>query len=150
MIHIIRCDSSNKDFQTLVNQLDRVLATLDGDDHPFYHQFNSIVNLQNTVVIYKNNIAVGCGAIKPYADQIAEVKRMFVRPEYRKQGMAAAILKELESWAKELGIQKLVLETGRKQIEAIALYTKHDYEICENFEPYIGIENSICFEKKLS
>lgn len=78
-----------------------------------------------------------------------EVKRMFTLPEYRGNGFAVIILEELEKWAKESEYEKTVLETGKLQLEAVALYKKCGYEIIPNYGQYIGVENSICFEKSL-
>ncbi len=58
-------------------------------------------------------------------------------------------LAELEKWAAELGYNKCVLETGKKQPEAIALYKRSGYKIIPNYGQYIGIENSVCFEKAI-
>ena len=78
--------------------------------------------MSEVIVAYLDEIAVGCGAIKPYSDQTVEVKRMFVKLENRGKGMAGKILAELETWAKELNFVECILETGFKQPEAIALY----------------------------
>jgi GNAT superfamily N-acetyltransferase len=149
MIQLIKTSSANEDFIQLVSLLDSELAIYDGEDHAFYHQFNSITNLNYVVVAYKNNQAIGCGAIKPFDDSTMEVKRMFVPQNARGMGIATKILKELETWAAVLGYKKCVLETGKKQIEAIALYKKCHYKIIPNYGQYQGVENSICFEKSL-
>ncbi len=78
-----------------------------------------------------------------------EVKRMYTSPESRGKGIASAVLKELEKWAAELSYKKCLLETGKKQPEAIALYLKSSYNIIPNYGQYAGVENSVCFEKKL-
>jgi GNAT superfamily N-acetyltransferase len=59
------------------------------------------------------------------------------------------VLAELETWAAELGCSKCVLETGGKQPEAIRLYEKSGYKRIPNYGQYVGVENSICFEKSL-
>ena len=79
-----------------------------------------------------------------------ELKRMFVIGEARKKGIASAVLNELEIWAKELGSFKTILETGKRQIDAVGLYKKNGYSPVPNYGQYEGVENSICFEKKLS
>jgi GNAT superfamily N-acetyltransferase len=78
-----------------------------------------------------------------------EIKRMFTRPEARGRGVASMILGELERWAFEMGNSRTVLETGLKQREAIHVYTKSGYVCTPNYGQYAGIENSICFEKRL-
>jgi len=148
-MQILRTTSDNLDFQNLVKKLDAYLAFMDGEDHAFYDQFNKIDALKNCIVIFKDDKAVACGAIKPINENSMEVKRMFTLPEYRGNGFAVIILEELEKWAKVSEYEKTVLETGKLQLEAVALYKKCGYEIIPNYGQYIGVENSICFEKSL-
>ena len=147
MITIRRTDSDNKDFQILVRALDIDLEVRDGDDHPFYAQFNKTDSIKYVVVVYDENEPVGCGAIKDYSHDTMEVKRMFVSIDKRGQGIASIVLSELENWCKELGFAKCILETGVKQPEAIRLYQKNNYNIIPNFGQYKGVETSVCFEK---
>ncbi|WBV59796.1 GNAT family N-acetyltransferase [Chryseobacterium camelliae] len=146
---IKRTDSSNSDFQHLVQFLDQDLAIRDGDEHSFYHQFNSIDLLKNCVLFYVNEKPVACGAFKKFDEETVEIKRMFVQPEYRGNGYASKILNELELWAKSEGYKFGVLETGLKQPEAIALYKKNGYHLIPNYGQYIGVENSVCYKKEL-
>lgn len=146
---ILRTDSTNNHFIELVKQLDKDLAIRDGDEHAFYHQFNKIDMLKNVVVLYEADVPLSCGAVKEIAPGTMEVKRMYTVPDARGKGLAAAVLAELEKWASELGCANCVLETGKKQPEAIALYQKCGYHIIPNYGQYAGIENSVCFEKKL-
>jgi putative acetyltransferase len=149
MIKLTRTDSGNPDFMALVNQLDAELAQRDGTDHSFYAQFNKVDTIKHVVVAYENGLPVSCGAIKEYDKDTMEVKRMFTLPESRGKGMATAVLQELEKWAAELSYQKCVLETGKKQPEAIAVYKKNGYRQIPNYGQYAGIENSVCFEKEI-
>lgn len=149
MIKLKRTNSDDADFQNLVRELDKDLAIRDGDEHGFYAQFNKIDAIKYAVVAYENDAAIGCGAIKSFAETSIEIKRMFVPSEARGKGIASVILRELETWAKELGYEKCVLETGLKQPEAIRLYEKNGYLKTPNYGQYIGMENSVCFEKKL-
>ncbi|WP_419211742.1 GNAT family N-acetyltransferase [Maribacter sp. X9] len=150
MKKLIRTDSSNPDFISLVALLDADLAERDGEETAFYAQFNGISKLRHTVVLYIDELPVACGAFKPFKDTLVEIKRMFVLPEYRGKGIASKVLTALELWAVELGHVACVLETGLRQPEAIALYKKNDYQIIPNYPPYEGIENSVCFKKVLS
>ena len=146
---IKRTDSDNPDFIKLVKYLDADLAEKDGSDHAFYSQYNKIDKIKHAVVLYKNDIAIGCGAMKEFAENTMEVKRMYTVTESRGKGIATKILNELENWAAELSYKKCVLETGKRQPEAIALYKKNGYKIISNYGQYVGIENSVCFEKAL-
>jgi len=150
MISLCRTDSTHPKFVALVKKLDADLAVRDGDEHDFYAQFNKIDALKFVVIAFENETAVSCGAMKEIAPKTVEIKRMFTLPEHRGKGIAAQVLAELESWANELNFTRSVLETGKKQPEAIALYTRCGYNIIANYGQYIGVENSICFEKRLS
>jgi len=149
-ITLIRTHSENADFRQLVSLLDRDLAVRDGEEHAFYAQFNKVDTIKEVVVAYQNHNAVGCGAFKPFSETQAEIKRMFVHPDSRKQGIAAQILNELEDWATETGFKACVLETGKKQPEAIALYQKAGYQIIPNYGQYIGVDNSVCMLKQFN
>lgn len=149
MIHLLRTDSSNIDFQKLVVLLDADLKIRDGEDHAFYSQYNKIQAIKHVVVAYQNDEPVGCGAIKEYGPGTMEVKRMYVSENKRGSGIASAVLKELEIWTQQMGYNKCILETGIRQPEAIALYKKNNYKIIPNYGQYKGIEDSVCFEKIL-
>jgi putative acetyltransferase len=149
MLHLVRTTSENPDFRTLVQLLDQDLATRDGAEHGFYAQYNTIAQLNYVVVAYLGDEPVGCGAFKPYTTNAVEVKRMFVQPTHRGQGVAQAVLAELEQWAAELSYTDCVLETGKRQPEAIRLYERSGYGHILNYGQYVGIENSVCMQKDL-
>jgi putative acetyltransferase len=149
MIKLERTNSENRDFIELVKLLDATLAIVDGKDHAFYSQFNKIDNIRFVIVAYENGKALGCGAIKEFCKDTMEVKRMYVSPDNRNRGIASKILGELEKWANELSYGKCILETGKRQIEAIGLYKKSGYKLIPNYGQYADVENSLCFEKLL-
>jgi len=148
-VSIRRSNFRDKNFKKLVAQLDADLAIRDGSDHEFYHQFNGIEKLDRTLIAYVGKAAVGIGALKQISQEIAEVKRMFVLQEYRGQRIATKLLEDLEMWAIELGYGKLILETGIRNPEAIALYKRCKYLITDNYDQYIGLDSSICFAKDI-
>lgn len=150
MFKTLRTNSKNIDFINLVDALDADLAARDGEDHTFYHQFNSIAKLDHVIVLYVDEIPVGCGAIKSFDSLTMEIKRMYTSPIHRGKGIATKILNSLELWAAELGKTRCILETGKRQPEAIALYKKNGYQIIKNYGQYTEIENSICFQKNVS
>ncbi|MHB1922801.1 MAG: GNAT family N-acetyltransferase [Chitinophagaceae bacterium] len=149
MNKILRSDSDNQDFIELVKFLDADLAERDGKDHLFYAQFNQLDQIKYVVIAYEKDQPVGCGAIKKYSSKVMEIKRMYTLPKSRGMGIATQVLAELEKWSAELSFERCILETGRKQPEAIQLYKKNGYQLIPNYGQYTGIENSLCFEKKL-
>lgn len=150
MINIIRTDSENPDFIRLVKELDADLAKRDGNEHAFYSQFNKVDMIRHVVIAYDNKEPAGCGAIKEFSPETVEVKRMFTLPEMRGKGIASRILNELENWASELRYDKCILETGKRQPEAISLYQRNGYKLIPNYGQYAGVENSVCFEKQIN
>jgi len=150
MTTFIRTDSTDPDFKSLVALLDADLADRDGDEHAFYAQFNSITHIRNVIVCYLDDTPIGCGAFKEYEPGKVEIKRMFVLPNHRGHGIGLSILKELELWAAALDYNACVLETGKKQPEAIRLYQKAGYTITKNYGQYENVENSVCMAKTLS
>lgn len=149
MIQFIRTTGSDAGFRLLVPALDAELRVRDGKDHAFYAAFNKSDHIQHVVVGYDGSEPVGCGAFKPFSEETLEIKRMYVLPSRRGEGIATQVLNELERWASELHYTKCVLETGKNQPEAIALYNRRGYSVIPNYGQYIGVENSVCFEKIL-
>jgi GNAT superfamily N-acetyltransferase len=93
--------------------------------------------------------AVVCGGLRPLEPGVAEIKRMYVVPEHRGQGLSRVMLAELEREAAALGWSVLRLETGASQPEAIALYTGAGYLPIPRFGEHTNVRQSICFEKHL-
>ncbi|HPF96691.1 MAG: GNAT family N-acetyltransferase [Flavobacteriaceae bacterium] len=147
---LIRTNSTHEDFKNLVAELNAYLSVIDGSEHAFYQQYNGIENLNHVVIAYKNNEPVACGAFKRVDASSAEIKRMYTKPEVRKYGLASKVLKELEQWAFEEHFENTILETGKRQVEAVKFYQKNHYLSMPNFGPYQGIENSVCFKKTLT
>lgn len=144
-----RSDSTHTDFQTLVKLLDATLAEHNGDEDDFFARFNTIDTIKNCIVAYVDQTPAACGAFKPFSEDTVEIKRMFTHPDFRKKGLGSAIVKELESWAKELGFKKAVLETSKDLTNAISVYEKSGFYKIPNYGQYIGVESSVCFEKVL-
>jgi putative acetyltransferase len=149
MIKLQRTTSDNEDFRLLITELDKELRSRYQEKQAIYDQYNIIENNPNVVIAYREELPVGCGCFKKFDDRSVEIKRMFVRPEYRGQKIAASILQQLENWAIELNISGTVLETGIKQPDAIHLYRKSGYIVVENYGPYKGLPESICMQKNL-
>lgn len=150
MLKLIRTDSANPDFISLVKKLDAFLAEIDGEEHAFYAQLNKTDLLKQAVVVYENDKPVGCGAIRLFEKNAMEIKRMYTEPACRGKGVATLVLTELEKWTKELGFEKCILETGLRQPEAVSLYRKTGYRQIPNYGKYAGVANSVCFEKQLA
>jgi GNAT superfamily N-acetyltransferase len=148
ILKVVKTTSENPDFIALITALDKSLWESYPELKSNYWGNNIIELNPNVVVIYLGEKPVACGCFKKYDKNTMEIKRMFVSPEARGLGLAKKILQELELWAKELGFLFSVLETLYKQKEAISLYQKVGCAIVDNYEPYVGLENSICMKKQ--
>ncbi|MEP6950275.1 MAG: GNAT family N-acetyltransferase [Ginsengibacter sp.] len=124
----------------LENALDVACGTglsttiLDGEEHLFYAQLNKTDTIRHVIVAYDNDEYLGCGAIREYSKDVMEVKKMYVLPSNRGKGIASIVLKQLEDWSKELNCKELVLETGKKQPEAICLPSR----LSDNYDSMKG------------
>jgi putative acetyltransferase len=91
--------------------------------------------------------AIGCGALRVLGDGAVEIKRMYVRPKARGNGVARALLAALEDEAERLGCDRVLLETGILQHEAIRLYQRSGYREVPCFGHYAGVATSRCYER---
>src|SRR5262245_13619065 len=101
------------------------------------------------VVAYSDDTAVGCAGLQPLEPGVGELKRMYVRPDHRRNGLARLLLTEIERMAGERGITVLRLETGRDFHDVVALYTSSGFYEIPRFGGYVDAEASACFEKPL-
>ena len=118
MPHLLHTTTSHPDFIDLVCLLDAELKQRDGENHAFYAQFNKVDSLIAVIVAYANEVPVGCGALKAYEADTAEIKRMYTLESHRGQGIASLILHSLEQKAADLGYARCILENGMNQAEA--------------------------------
>jgi GNAT superfamily N-acetyltransferase len=101
------------------------------------------------VIGYCDSQAVGCGAFRPCDQTTVEIKRMFVKPEFQRRGIARAILGAVEAEALKRGFSRSILETANRQPEAVALYRSSGYEEIPKYGHYIESARSLCFGKML-
>jgi putative acetyltransferase len=98
-------------------------------------------------VAFLDSAPAGCGAIREFSPDTAELKRMYARVKGR--GVGKALLSFLEQQAARLNYRKIILETGTVNVGAVRFYRSNGYEVCENYGEYAGREDSVCFVKDL-
>ena len=148
-MEIERVDNRHKDFTVLTDKLDAELHDRYGTSQSAYDGLNVIESLNTAIVGYIDKRPVACGCFKVIDKDTIEVKRMYVDAGYRGNGFSVILLQALENWGSELGYTQIILETGKKQPEALALYKKCRYDIIDNYGPYKDMENSICMRKTI-
>lgn len=138
------------DALALIGELD---AHLSGLYAPENRHGLSVAALQDETVTFLiarlDGIAVGCGAVKFFNGDYAEVKRMYVLPQWRGRGVAQALLTDLERLSHQNGFRVLRLETGIHQPEAVNLYEGMGFLRCDPFGKYTDDGVSLCYEKTL-
>ena len=144
-----RTNSDQPDFRNLIRLLDQDLWARYDQRQAEYDKHNEIAFIDTVVLAYSNSESVGCACFKRLDGQSAELKRMYVLPQYRGKGIAFQILKEIEGWVTESGLKTLLLETGNRQPEAISLYQKAGYSVIPNYGPYANLTQSVCMQKSL-
>jgi GNAT superfamily N-acetyltransferase len=91
----------------------------------------------------------GCGGIKLYGSDYGEIKRMFVRPQYRGLGLGKLMLDHLVEYGRQHGMKVIRLETGIHQLEAMGLYEQAGFRRRPPFGEYREDPLSVFFEKQL-
>ena len=148
-MNFIYTDGCNSDFITLCRLLDDWLNKRMGLEQTQYNQYNALHDIHDVILVYENDEPIGCASFKFHQTGVAEVKRVFVKNEYRNKGIAANLMNVIEDNAKQKQVYELLLETGKPLIEAISLYKKIGYSVIDNFGPYTNMPNSVCMRKLL-
>ncbi len=139
MFHFSEVDKSSSELAILVSELDAFQSKLYPVESNHCLDLISISDgfLRCLVVRDHNGILAGCGAVLLQGESAGEIKRVYIRPEYRGKKLGEHIVAYLEEFALQLKCNVLRLETGIHQKPAIALYLKCGYKHCEPFPPYI-------------
>ena len=140
---------SSPDFQMLAAKLDEYYFQLVGDIQNRYAETNRPEKMTALAVAYENNMPIACGAWKRIDTTTAELKRLYVLPEYRRQGVARSLIAALEADAIDAGIRRMILETAVDTTDSHRLYLSVGYQITEYYGSPAGEANCLCFCKEL-
>ena len=130
-------DGNNKDFIELCHGLDDFLNELVGgeENRAEYIPYNQLDDIHDVIIAYD--------------DECAEVKRVFIKQEYRGKGISNTLMELLENAARKQGYHYLILESGEPLVAAMALYRKIGYKVIPNYGQYKDMPDSICMRKEL-
>jgi GNAT superfamily N-acetyltransferase len=138
------------DATALIAELDDVLIPLYAPESR--HGYSVAKLLAEDIAFFvmrQDGMPAGCGGLKLVGAEYAEVKRMYVRPQFRGLGLGKLMLNHMVAYAQERGVDVLRLETGIYQMEAIALYERYGFRRIPPFGPYFEDPVSLCYEKRL-
>lgn len=152
MTIVEKSDPFSAESQRLTDALSSALAAITGDGGTTHFRMDDVTGPRAVWAIARDGAgeAVGCGAIRPFAGNngnIAELKRMYSTGQNR--GTGAAILTFLETSAATLGYRQIWLETRRVNLRAVAFYLNRGYAVIDNYGPYVGRDDAVCFAKAL-
>ena len=148
-ITIVEERPDTPDAIALIEELDVQLTSHDYPEesrHAFSIEKLLNENVAFFVTRYQGQVA-GCGGIKLFGVEFGEIKRMFVRPNFRRLGLGKEMLNHLAAYAQRNDVCLLRLETGIHQVEAIGLYERMGFQRCPPFAEYKLDPNSIYMEK---
>lgn len=151
MFNISEVHKGDSDLACLVSELDAFQSELYPSESNHCLDLSAVSDEQLRCVIVRDegNAPAGCGALLFHEDGSAEIKRVYIRPEYRGQKLGERIVSSIEGMASEKNSRLLKLETGIHQQPAIALYRRCGYEICDAFPPYKADPLSVFMRKEL-
>jgi GNAT superfamily N-acetyltransferase len=141
--------ASSPDFRMLAAKLDAYYFELVGDIQNRYAEVNRPENMTALAVVYEAGEPIACGAWKRIDGITAELKRLYVLPEYRRRGAAGSLIAALEADAAAAGIRRMILETAVDTADSHRLYLSAGYRIMDYYGSPAGAENCLCFRKEL-
>lgn len=127
----------------LFSEHDDFMIEFLGEDSHYYTRYTENENIENVWVVYEENLPAGCIAYRTKTDGVGEVKRLFVKREYRGRGISKELLNILEKHAGEQGCTKLFLDTRITLEPAVSLYRTAGFEIIFQQGLYVQMEKQL-------
>jgi putative acetyltransferase len=150
MAVISRESPDSDDARFLITELDAYLIPLSPQESRHGYSVEKLVKEDVPFfIIRENGIPVGCRGVKLFGTDYGEIKRMYVRPQFRGFGFAKLMLDHLAEFVRSHGIALLRLETGIHQHEAIGLYERAGFKLIPPFGEYKADPLSMFYEKRI-
>ncbi len=145
-------DGSDAAFQGFYRITEEYYSQLAGglENRKSFVPFNILKDIDDVLIAYTGDrVPVACASFKRYSETDAEIKRVWVEPDYRKEHIAKNMMEKLESRIREKGFQRAILQTRETMEAAVSLYTGLGYRRIENYPPYDEMSGAVCFAKEL-
>lgn len=144
-------DGSDEDFHRFYLKTEEFYSSIVGglQNRTAFVPYNISESITDVLIAEVDGSAVGCAGLKAYSDTEAEIKRVWVEPEYRKNHIAEEMMDQLEAKAQKLGFEKTILQTRPQMEAAVNMYLKRGYVLIDNYPPYDKLDGAICFSKEL-
>ena len=141
-------DEKDERFLELVRELDRGYYERIGDELSKYDSYNEFKEPHIVILAFDDDTAVACASYREFDDDSVEFKRVFVKKEYRKRGIAHDIITDLEKLVIENSFRYSYIVTGKNNKASIKLYEKLNYELIDNFGQFKDDDTVICMKKE--
>ena len=141
-------DEKDERFLKLVDELDRGYYERIGDELSKYDSYNEFKNPHVVILALDNDTAVACASYRVFDNDSVEFKRVFVKKEYRKRGIAYNLIVQLEKSVIERNFRYSYIVTGKNNHAAIGLYKKLNYELIDNFGQFGDDDRVVCMRKE--
>jgi GNAT superfamily N-acetyltransferase len=139
------------DATALIAELDEYLTPMYPAESRHGYSVDKLLREQVAFFVLRHEgLAAGCGGIRLFDTEYGEVKRMYVRPQFRGLGFGKQMLDHLAEYARQQGVGVLRLETGIYQLEAIGLYERFGFQRIPPFGTYNVDPLSVFFEKRVA
>ena len=145
-------DGGNEDFKKFYLLTEEYYSKIVGgkDNRLGFMPYNLSDSIGDVIIAYDSGKAVACAGLKGYSRSDAEIKRVWVQPEYRGKGIATKLMVAVEEKARCMGFERAILQTREIMTDAVALYEKLGYSRIENYPPYDKLDGAVCFAKRLA
>ena len=141
-------DEKDERFQKLVCELDKGYFKRIGEGLKKYNSYNEFKKPHVVILALDGNDAVACASYRKFDEDSVEFKRVFVKREYRKRGIAYCLIGLLEKSAIDNNFKYSYIVTGKNNFAAINLYKKLDYHVIDNFGQFKDDNVVICMKKE--
>ena len=144
----IYTDEKDERFLELVGELDRGYYERIGDELSKYDSYNEFKGPHVVILAVDKDNAVACASYRVFDNDSVEFKRVYVKSEYRKRGIAYNLIKELEKSAVKSSFKYSYIVTGKNNQPAIRLYEKLNYYLIDNFGQFKDDDVVVCMKKE--
>ena len=140
---IVSMSTTDREVLELFSEHDDYMIDFLGDDKWCYTRYSENENIESVWTAYLDNLPIGCIAYRKKSDEIGEVKRLFIKSEYRGNGISKKLLDTVESYAKEQGCHTLFLDTRITLEPAVSIYRNFGFSIVFQQGLYIQMEKNL-------
>lgn len=147
-IETILTDEKDVRFHRLVEELDKGYYKRIGDELDRYKKYNDFTKPHVVIILLDSGNPIACASYRQCSDDIVEFKRVYVKKQYRKSGIAFNLIKQLEKHAVENDYRYSYIVTGKNNTAAIRLYEKLEYRQIPKFGQFKDDETVICMKKE--